>query len=405
MDAYSNSLKERVGSAWEAQKSLLDRTLEEKRELTPEEREQVERMDADLDNLLKEQKRYAERAELIEKANTWRAEMAPQVTEARVERREPTEREMLGEMIRGERRGFTSAERPEFRALQSEGGSAVPTTFAEMVSVYARTLNPTLSLARVLNTPNGNPLTLPRLTADVAYAGTITAENAAITVGDATISNVSLVAYGYKNIQVVSTQLWRDNVIGLEQLLAETSGRSVGIAFGAAVTTGDGTGDPNGFITASSAGWTATSGTAGGQLAHDTFFGPKDIIELYHVLPVPWRAVGAWQVSNSAMSKIRQFRDSNGFYLYDPGLLNAFQPTLLGRPIYENPAMAAVASASSSVAFGDFSQYVIRQLPLRIDVSSEYAWSSDGMGIRTVYEGDGDLMHATAIRRLISDDT
>jgi HK97 family phage major capsid protein len=405
MDAYSNSLKERVGSAWEAQKALLDRTLEEKRELTPEEREQVERMDADLDNLLKEQKRYAERAELIEKANTWRAEMAPQVTEARVERREPTDREMLGQMIRGEVRSFTSAERPEFRALQSEGGTAVPTTFAEMVSVYARTLNPTLSVARVLNTPNGNPLTLPRLTADAAGGGTITAENAGITLSDATISSVSLVAYGYKSIQVVSTQLWRDNVIGLESLLAETGGRAIGISFGAAVTTGDGTDDPNGFITAGSAGWTATSGTAGGQLAHDTFFGPLDIISLYHVLPVPWRAVGTWMVSNSAMSKIRQFRTSDGYYLYDPGLLNAFQPTLLGRPVLENPSMAAVASASKSVAYGDFSQYVIRQLPLRVDVSSEYGWGSDQMAIRIIYEGDGDLMHATAIRTLVSDDT
>ena len=63
---------------------------------------------------------------------------------AREARRDPTDREMLGEMIRGERRGFESRERPEFRALQSEGGSAVPTTFAEQVSVYARTLNPTL---------------------------------------------------------------------------------------------------------------------------------------------------------------------------------------------------------------------------------------------------------------------
>jgi HK97 family phage major capsid protein len=405
VDAYLSALKERVGSAWAAQKALLDATLEEKRELSPEEREQIERMDADLDNLLAEQKRYEARSGLVAAADTLRESMAPAIKSARKELREPTDREYLGQLIRGEIRGFESKERPEFRALQSEGGSAVPTTFAEQVSVYARTLNPTLGLARVLNTPNGNPLTLPRLTADVSVAGTITAENAAITVGDATISNVSLVAYGYKTIQVVSTQLYRDNVIGLEQLLAETAGRSIGIAFGAAVTTGDGSGDPNGFITAGSAGATATSGTAGGNQATDTFFGPIDLVDLYFTLPVPWRAVGAWQVSNTAMSKIRKMRDANGMFLFDPGLITDFQPTIMGRPVFENPAMAAVASASKSVAFGDFKQYVIRQLPLRVDVSSEYAWSSDGVGIRVIYEADGDLMHATAIRYLISDDT
>ena len=192
MDAYLHALKERVGSAWDAQKTLLDATLAEGRSLTAEEREQIERMDADLDNLLAEQKRYQARTDLIAATNAFRDEMAPRVEASREARRDPTDREMLGEMIRGERRGFESRERPEFRALQSEGGSAVPTTFAEQVSVYARTLNPTLGLARVLNTPNGNPLTLPTLTADAAGGGTVTAENAGITLADSTITNVSL---------------------------------------------------------------------------------------------------------------------------------------------------------------------------------------------------------------------
>lgn len=405
MDAYTLALKERIGSAWEAQKSLLDLTLAESRSLTPEEREQLERMDKDLDNLLAEQKRYAERLELVEKANAFRDDFAPRVEAAREQRRDPTDRELLGQLIKGEIRGFVSRESNEYRALQSEGGSAVPTTFADMVSVYARTLNPTLGLATVLNTPNGNPLTIPRLTSDVSVAGTVTAENAGITVGDATISNVSLVAYGYKTIQVVSTQLWRDNVIGLETLLAQTAGRSIGIATGAAFTTGDGTGDPNGFITAGSVGATAVSGTAGGQQASDTFFGPLDCLNLYMSVAVPWRAVGAWQVSNTAMTKIRSFRDSNGMWMYDPGLVTAMQPTFLGRPIYENPTMAAVASATKSVAYGDFSQYVVRQLPLRVDVSSEYGWGSDQMAIRVILETDGDLLHPTAVRPMVSDDT
>jgi len=79
MDAYLNALKERIGSAWEAQKHLLDETLDEGRSLTAEEREQVERMDADLDGLLAEQKRYQERSEIIAKTNAFRDEMAPRV--------------------------------------------------------------------------------------------------------------------------------------------------------------------------------------------------------------------------------------------------------------------------------------------------------------------------------------
>ena len=98
-------------------------------------------------------------------------------------------------------------------------------------------------------------------------------------------------------------------------------------------------------------------------------------------------------------------RATNVMFMFDPGLTQDFIPTLLGRPIYENPSMAAVASASISVAVGDFSQYVIRQLPLRVDVSQEAYWTSDGVGIRIIYEADGDLLHATAIRTLLSGNT
>jgi len=92
-------------------------------------------------------------------------------------------------------------------------------------------------------------------------------------------------------------------------------------------------------------------------------------------------------------------------FLFDPGLIQDFQPRILGRPVYENPQMDAVASASNSVAYGDFSQYYIRQLPLRVDISNEFAWGSDAIALRIIYEGDGDLMHATAIRYIVSDDT
>ena len=407
VDSTLRGLTDMIGRTWSEQKTVLDRALEEKRALTPEEKEQVERIDGDLDSFIKERDRYDARSEQVAKANAFRQSIASQVETAREQRREPTDAEMLWQLIKGERRGMEShfGGMTETRALQSAGGSAVATNFADMFSVYARTLNPTLGLARIYNTPTGNAFVLPRLTADAAGGGTVTAENAGITLADSTISQVTLNSYGYKSIQAVSTQLYRDSVGDLMEVLAETGGRQIGLNFGAALTTGDGSGNPNGFITGGSAGHTATSGTAGGQQAHDTFFGPLDIISLFMSVQVPWRAVGSWQASNGALTKIRSFRDANGMFLFDPGLVAPFQPALLGRAIYENPAMAAVASASKSVAFGDFRQYVVRQLPLRVDTSQEFLWGSDGVALRIIYEADGDILHSTAIRFMVSDDT
>jgi HK97 family phage major capsid protein len=110
-------------------------------------------------------------------------------------------------------------------------------------------------------------------------------------------------------------------------------------------------------------------------------------------------------VANTAMAKIRKFRDSQGMYMYDPGIAGAPQPTLLGKSMYENPSMAAVASATKSVIFGDWSEYYIRRLPLRVDTSTEFGWGTDSVSVRTLLETDGDIAHPTAIRPLLSANT
>jgi HK97 family phage major capsid protein len=405
VDQYQAALKERIGQAWTAQKSLLDATVAENRSVTPEERVQIDKMDADLDALLAEQKRYQDRAAVMNAADVVRADVAPRIEAARAERREPTDRELLMQLGKGEIRSFESKFTPEFerRALQSEGGSAVPTSFADLVSVYMRTVDPTIEVATVIDTAGAAPLVIPRLTADAAGGGTVTAENGGITLADATISQITLNAFGYKSIQPVSTQLWRDSAFNLENLLAQTAGRQIGLAAGSAYAFANGSSGPNGYVAGGSAGHTATGTTSG--TAFDTFFSPADIVDLFHSVAVPWRAVGAWMVSTTAMAKIRKFRDSQGMYMYDPGIAGAPQPTLLGKPLYENPSMAAVASVSKSVIFGDWSQYFIRRVPLRVDVSSEYLWGSDGVAIRTILETDGDIAHALAIRPLVSANT
>jgi HK97 family phage major capsid protein len=67
--------------------------------------------------------------------------------------------------------------------------------------------------------------------------------------------------------------------------------------------------------------------------------------------------------------------------------------------------MAAVASATKSVLFGDFSEYYIRRLPLRVDTSTEFLWGTDGVAVRIILETDGDIAHPLAIRSMISANT
>lgn len=404
MDSTLKALNDAIGRSWKAQQEVIAQYASDQAP-NPEQRTQLDKADADIDDLLERRKRYEDRAKIVAATDTFREEVSPRIESARAERRDPTDSEMIRAIIPGgmDYKEFRWTTPAETRALQSEGGSAVPTSFADLVSMYMRTVDPIWDMAEVIDTPTAAPFVYPRLTADAAGGGTVTAEGGGITVADATISNITLNAFRYASIQPLSYQLWRDAAFDLTNLLAKSGGRQIGIAAGSAMAFANGSTGPNGYVAGGSAGATA-SGTSTGT-AFDTFFSPADIVDLYHSVTPAWRAVGSWMVANSAMTKIRKFRDSQGMFQYDPGIAGQPQPTLLGRPLYESPSLAAVASATKSVIFGDWSQYLIRRVPLRVDVSTEAYFSTDSVGIRLILETDGDILHALSIRPMVCANT
>jgi len=267
------------------------------------------------------------------------------------------------------------------------------------VTVYERTFTPMLnpSVATILNRTDGSPLVLPRVTADPAHGGTITAEAGGVNELDATVSQVTLNPYKYAITNLWSAELSQDNTIGLENLIAFTTGRELAIDIGAALTTGDGSGNPNGFITAATNGGTAT----GTGTTYGTYFGHTDLVSLFYGLQAPYRANASWQANSTSLAQIRNARDTAGNFLWQPAPSAGAPETLLGRPIYENPAMAS-GSAAKSVAVGDFSRYVVaRVVPIRVESSIHYKFNTDQLALRTIERVDGDLPDAIAIRFLV----
>lgn len=414
MTSYAQLAHDKRNDAIGTLRHLLDTAAAESRELTPEEREQADRIEADIQRFADDSQRATRLQELQKAADEFRGATAPVIEQAREQRRDPTDREMLLRGIEAfQSGGVTSWESRvspayEERAMQSEGGSAIPTTFADFVTVYMRNMTPMFdaSVVTVLNTPRGEPIVLPRWTADQAAGGTVTAEAAGITELDGTLSSVTLNAYKYGITSLWSAELGQDNVINLEQLIARGAARELSVDIGAALTTGDGNSKPNGIVAAASNGGTAT-GTAGNTSA-DTFFGPIDLVELrFFNLAQGYRArgIGSYMVSTGALSKMRKFRDSNKQFLWQPSLIAGVPDQFDGYPVYENPAMAIPASVSKSVLFGDLSAYYVRRLPTRVDVSKDYKFNTDQLAVRTIERVDGDLPDTAAIVYLISSNT
>jgi HK97 family phage major capsid protein len=141
---------------------------------------------------------------------------------------------------------------------------------------------------------------------------------------------------------------------------------SVSVAFaaaeGAAFTSGNGTNKPTGLMVATkSANDDATlafgshqfvlSGGASDFAASN----PSDaFITLIHKLKAGYRANARFMMNKSVLASVRKFKDSEGNYLWQPGLAAGMPSTLLGYPVIENEDMADVAANSFPVAYGDF---------------------------------------------------
>jgi HK97 family phage major capsid protein len=285
-------------------------------------------------------------------------------------------------------------EAPELRVLTGfdDGTSLYTSDFQTRVAVYQRTMSPWISQGTIINANNGRPLIIPTSTVDpTSYTP---GEGTAITASDPTLGTATATPVSYKALGYLSAEAEEDEVVGLMQVLSYQQGRSLGLAFGSAATTA--------ILAAASNGGTATGLTGGGTA---TFVGYEDLLDLKYGRAAPYRLAGAWVMSNGMIKKARKYTDTNGQYLWQPAIA-AGQPDLFdGQAVFEDPYLAAPASVTKSVLYGDLSQFVIKQMPLRVAVSTEFAFNLDNVAIKSVYRAGGAVVDAAALAFLVSADT
>jgi HK97 family phage major capsid protein len=139
------------------------------------------------------------------------------------------------------------------------------------------------------------------------------------------------------------------NVEGwLTEKVADKFMRSENTAF----VVGDGVAKPKGVLA-------YDAGTGFGQIEQVETAGSlaitgDDLIELSYALKEAYKNGSSWLAKRSVVKEFRKLKDTQGRYLWEPGLNGATQSTLLGFPIYEADDMQAKAANSLSVAFGNF---------------------------------------------------
>jgi HK97 family phage major capsid protein len=213
--------------------------------------------------------------------------------------------------------------------------------------------------ATVFSTSGGNPIPWPTVD-ETAVEGELVPENQAATVGDMTFGTTQIGAYKFSSkIVAIPFELLQDQGPGVDieaftrRALAQRIARITNRLF----TTGTGTAQPQGVVTG------ATVGRAGaaGQTASITY---DDLVDLEHSVDPAYRSMPgvSFMFHDTTLRQLKKQKDGDGRPLWVPGISVKEPDTLLGYRYRINQHMPQMAASAKSVLFGDFSQYLIRDI-------------------------------------------
>lgn len=279
------------------------------------------------------------------------------------------------------------------------GGYTVPVELANQLVRSMKAWGPMYDedICTVLSTSTGVTIKIPTVD-DTAVTAGQHAEGTAMTDDngkDVTFGQKSLESYGYDTEWVkFSLELARDSIFNMESLLGSLLGERLGRIANLQLTTGDGTGDPNGIVTASTLGKTAAAVAA---VTYD------EIVDLIHSVDPAYRQSPKvrFMFNDLTLAAIRKLKDGDGKYIWTAGDVQGGVPgTLLGYRYSINQAMANLATGNKTMLFGDFGKYFVRKVgsPM-IGVKRESYWPD--LGIAGLIYLDGELGDTAAVKHLI----
>ncbi len=254
-----------------------------------------------------------------------------------------------------------------------------------------------LQASELLRTNSGEPLDWPTMN-DTGNEGALLAINtqAASNVDPAT-SEMTLAAYkGTSKIVLVPTELIEDESSGFVATLPAVLGERIGRMMETYGTTGTGSSQPNGVVTASALGVTAAGVAA---------ITADELIGLEHSVDPAYRSGAAFMLHDTVIKALRLLKDSEGRYLWASGLREARPDSLLGYRVFRNQKMASsLAASAKTVLFGDFRYYKVRMVrDVRFYRMSERYRDYDQDGFVAFVRWDSNLLNAgvAPVRHLI----
>ena len=240
----------------------------------------------------------------------------------------------------------------------ADGGFLFPTEFQDELMVTLKAWGPMLDpgVTRQITTGTGAQLEWPTMD-DTSNKGALLAENTQDSTSKVTFGQKTLDAYKYTSgIFQVSEELLQDSVVDIEQIVRDAMAERIGRIVNEHLTTGTGSSQPNGIVTAADTGKTAASATA---------LDADEILELQHSIDPMYRRQNnvRWMFNDTTLQSVRKLKDGQGNYLWqEPDIRVGAPAMLLGFPYEINQDMADPEASSDPILFGNFGRYVVRRV-------------------------------------------
>ena len=381
-----NELREKRNNAWNAAKAFLDSHRTEKGTLTAEDDATYTRMEQDIADLGKEiarlERQEALEAELSKPVNMPLTSKPSTVTQPDMKTGRASDAYKAG-MLTALRSNFKQISNVLQEGVDADGGYLVPDEYDHRLVDVLTEENIMRKLGHKITTSGEHKINIAATKPAAAWIE----EGGALSFGDATFDQILLDAHKLHVAIKVTEELLYDNAFNLESYIIDMFGKALANAEEDAFLNGSGAGQPLGLF-ATTGGGTAAISTA--SLTAD------DVIKLVYALKRPYRKNARFIMNDQTIASIRQLKDNNGAYMWQPSLVAGEPDKLLGYDVYTSPFCPA-----EKIAFGDYSYYNIGDRGTRSFKQLTELFAGNGMiGYVAKERVDGKLILPEAVQIL-----
>jgi HK97 family phage major capsid protein len=303
-------------------------------------------------------------------------------------------------------------------AAGAQGVTLVPIGFQKELETRMRAIGGIRQISKIVTTATGNTLHWPTQD-DTSNIGHWVAEGAAVSQTNPAFSEVLFYAnLGSSDQVLASVQLLQDSAFDVEQFLADDFALRLARLTETAYAVGTGSGQPEGLLTALEAAGSDRSylgtgtGTpeviAVGAYSNDgvstdiNSVGSDDIDNLIENIDPAYRPGSTFVAQMSTYDALRKVKDKFGRSIWSAGLAEKEPDRLRGYAyVYDQYGFQTIGANNVSMAFGNFSKYIIRDvLGFQLVRFNELFMSSHQVGFQAYLRTDGNCIRTQAFAYL-----